>query len=87
LVTFADLPGLAISSSGEEVRLVDAALPSHGLSRSVDLESPYQSAIVRSVMLWYRRFDDQPAHRWLRETIASAAEPSWSDFQSEGCRT
>jgi DNA-binding transcriptional LysR family regulator len=36
-------------------------------------ELPFQSPKLRSVMLWHRRFDDQPAHRWLRETIVSAA--------------
>jgi DNA-binding transcriptional LysR family regulator len=120
LSTFADLPRLAISSSGEDLRFVDAALASHGQSRSVVLETPYlsagtvlarsdmlavlgrqiaqefrrsypieikelpfESATLRSVMLWHRRFDDQPAHRWLRETIASAATPSHRDLQSE----
>ena len=108
--TFADLPRLAISSSGEDLRFVDASLAAHDQSRSVVLETPYisagpllarsdmvavlgrqiarefrrsypieikelpfESAILRSVMLWHRRFDDQPAHRWLRETIVSAA--------------
>jgi DNA-binding transcriptional LysR family regulator len=111
LAIFAELPRLAISSSGEDLRFVDAALAAHGLSVSVALETPYisagpllarsdmvavlgrqiaqefrrsypiaikelpfESAILRSVMLWHRRFDDQPAHRWLRDTIASAAK-------------
>ena len=113
LATFADLPRLAISSSGEDLRFVEAALAAHGKSRSVVLETPYisagpllassdmvavlgrqiaqefhrsypieikelpfQSAVLRSVMLWHRRFDGQPAHRWLRQTIASAAKLS-----------
>jgi hypothetical protein len=25
------------------------------------------------VMSWHRRFDDVPAHRWLRDTIVEAA--------------
>jgi DNA-binding transcriptional LysR family regulator len=120
LATFADLPRLAISSSGEDLRFVDAALASRGQSRSVVLETPYlstgtvlarsnmlavlgrqiaqefrrsypieikelpfESAILRSVMLWHRRFDDQPAHRWLRETITTAAKLSRSDLLSE----
>jgi DNA-binding transcriptional LysR family regulator len=111
LAAFAGLPQLAISSSGEDLRFVDAALAAHGRSRSVVLETPYlsagpilaqsdmaavlgrrvaqeflrsypieikelpfPSAVLRSVMLWHRRFDDQPAHRWLRETVASAAK-------------
>jgi DNA-binding transcriptional LysR family regulator len=113
LTTFADLPRLAISSSGEDVRFVDEALASHDKARTVVLETPYLSAgtvlgrsdmvavlgrqiaqefrrsyrieikelpfespKLRSIMLWHRRFYDQPAHRWLRETIASAARPS-----------
>jgi DNA-binding transcriptional LysR family regulator len=37
--------------------------------RDLPLEAPR----LRSVMLWHRRFDDLPAHRWLRESIAAAA--------------
>jgi DNA-binding transcriptional LysR family regulator len=110
LAAFAKLPHLVISSSGEDVGFVDAALVSRGKSRSVILETPYLSAgpvlvqsdmvavlgrqiaqefrrahpielkdlpfdapKLRSIMLWHRRFDDQPAHRWLRATVASAA--------------
>jgi DNA-binding transcriptional LysR family regulator len=107
---FAALPHLVISSSGEDLRFVDAALATEGCVRNITLEAPYLSAgailvqsdmvavlgrqmaqafrrayaieirelpcpspPVRSVMLWHRRFDGQPAHRWLRETIASVA--------------
>jgi DNA-binding transcriptional LysR family regulator len=107
---FAGLPHLVISSSGEDLRFVDAALATEGCARNIVLEAPYLSAgailvqsdmvavlgrqmaqtfrrayaielrelpcpspPVRSVMLWHRRFDGQPAHRWLRETIASVA--------------
>src|ERR1700730_3544992 len=41
LATFADLPRLAISSSGEDVLFVDEALASNGQSRFVVLEVPY----------------------------------------------
>jgi DNA-binding transcriptional LysR family regulator len=34
---------------------------------------PFESPVLRSVMLWHRRFDNQTAHRWLRQTIESAA--------------
>lgn len=107
---FAALSELCITSSGDDLRFVDAALGETGHSRSIALEAPYHSAgtiIVqsdlvavlvnqiavefrrrfpieirelpfasqrsRSIMLWHRRFDTQPAHRWLRETIASLA--------------
>jgi DNA-binding transcriptional LysR family regulator len=33
----------------------------------------FEAPPLRSVMMWHRRFDDQPAHRWLRETIVAAA--------------
>lgn len=111
LAAFADLPQLTISSSGEDISFVDAALTARGLSRSIALETPYLSAgavlvqsnlvavlgrqiaqefrraypieirelpfdapKLRSVMLWHRRFDDQPAHRWLREVLITTAD-------------
>jgi DNA-binding transcriptional LysR family regulator len=100
------LKHLAISSSGEDLSFIDAALAQAKKSRSIALEVPYLSAgailvqsnlvallgrklaqefrrsfpieirdlpfdasKLRSVLLWHRRFDDAPAHRWLRETI------------------
>jgi DNA-binding transcriptional LysR family regulator len=36
-------------------------------------ELPFDAPKLRSVMNWHRRFDDMPAHRWLRETIIAAA--------------
>jgi DNA-binding transcriptional LysR family regulator len=36
-------------------------------------ELPFEAAHLHSVMSWHRRFDDVPAHRWLRGTIAGAA--------------
>lgn len=108
--TFAGLPQLAISSSGEDIGFIDAALAARGKTSDVALETPYLSAgavlvqsnlvavlgrqiaqefrraypieirelpfaapKLRSVMLWHRRFDDQPAHLWLRETIRATA--------------
>lgn len=44
LAAFAKLPQLVISSSGEDISFIDAALASHGLARSVVLEAPYLSA-------------------------------------------
>jgi DNA-binding transcriptional LysR family regulator len=35
-------------------------------------EPPYESPILEEQMLWHRRLDKQPAHRWLRDTIAEA---------------
>jgi hypothetical protein len=36
-------------------------------------ELPFQAPILHSVMSWHRRFDDVPAHRWLRSTIIGIA--------------
>jgi DNA-binding transcriptional LysR family regulator len=36
-------------------------------------ELPFEAPPLHSVMSWHRRFDDVPAHRWLRRTIAGAA--------------
>lgn len=36
-------------------------------------ELPFDAPKLRSIMLWHRRFDDQPAHRWLRETFIATA--------------
>ncbi|MEI9986324.1 MAG: hypothetical protein WDN69_26035 [Aliidongia sp.] len=110
LATFAALSHLVISSSGEDLGFVDAALGGVGYVRRVGLEAPYLSAgailvqsdmvavlgsqiarefrraypielrelpfksrALRSVMLWHKRFDAQPAHRWLREMIIATA--------------
>lgn len=110
LKAFAELPHLVISSSGEDLGFVDAALAAAGCARSIRLEAPYLSAgtilvqsdmvavlggkiaqefrrayaielrdlpfkspPLRSVMLWHKRFNDQAAHRWLRELMISVA--------------
>jgi DNA-binding transcriptional LysR family regulator len=36
-------------------------------------ELPVEAPPLHSVMSWHRRFDDVPAHRWLRSTIVGAA--------------
>jgi hypothetical protein len=36
-------------------------------------ELPFDAPKLQSVMSWHRRFDDLPAHRWLRDTIVAAA--------------
>jgi DNA-binding transcriptional LysR family regulator len=36
-------------------------------------ELPFEAPLLHSVMSWHRRFDDVPAHRWLRGTIVGAA--------------
>jgi len=36
-------------------------------------ELPFKAPFLHSVMSWHRRFDDVPAHRWLRDTIVETA--------------
>lgn len=36
-------------------------------------EPPYQSPHIRTVMLWHRRLERHPAHRWLRDAVSSVA--------------
>jgi DNA-binding transcriptional LysR family regulator len=36
----------------------------------VILPLPFPSPVTQTAMIWHRRFDRQPAHRWLRETVA-----------------
>jgi DNA-binding transcriptional LysR family regulator len=36
-------------------------------------ELPFEAPLLHSVMSWHRRFDDVPAHRWLRGTIVGTA--------------
>jgi DNA-binding transcriptional LysR family regulator len=35
---------------------------------------PYESPRVRTIMLWHRRLDRHPAHRWLRGVIVSTSK-------------
>ena len=37
-------------------------------------EPPYKSPPVRTAMLWHRRLDRHPAHRWLRDVILAVAK-------------
>jgi DNA-binding transcriptional LysR family regulator len=37
-------------------------------------ELPFASPTIATEMLWHRRFDNQPAHRWLRELVEHTAE-------------
>jgi DNA-binding transcriptional LysR family regulator len=109
VAALAELDYLGISSSGENIEFLDAALEARKSARVVASEVPYLSAgavLVQSnlvailgrklavefrraypieirelpfeaptlscVMSWHRRFDNLPAHRWLRDTIAAA---------------
>jgi DNA-binding transcriptional LysR family regulator len=37
-------------------------------------EPPFASPVIRTTMLWHRRLDSHPAHRWLRDMVSSAAK-------------
>jgi DNA-binding transcriptional LysR family regulator len=70
------LSAAAILSSTDMVavlsrRLAEHWVQSHGLSMC---RLPFASPVIRTTMLWHRRFDDQPAHRWLRKLIQQTAE-------------
>src|SRR5882672_10501917 len=51
-------------------------------------EPPYDSPRVRTVMLWHRRLDRHPAHRWLRDVVLSVAKSLRSEERRVGkeCR-
>ncbi|UAK23187.1 LysR family transcriptional regulator [Sphingomonas nostoxanthinifaciens] len=111
LATFAGLPQLAISSSGDDLSFIEDLLDAAGLTRTTQFEVPYLAAgavltqsdmiaiVARhvaeefrraysvqivdlpfaskpcmSVMVWQGRFEDQAAHRWMRQSIISVAD-------------
>jgi DNA-binding transcriptional LysR family regulator len=37
-------------------------------------QPPYESPKVPTIMLWHRRLDGHPAHRWLRKVLASVTK-------------
>jgi DNA-binding transcriptional LysR family regulator len=51
-------------------RIAEEFVRNHPL---VICKPPYDSPLVRTVMLWHRRLDRHPAHRWLREIILSVS--------------
>jgi DNA-binding transcriptional LysR family regulator len=51
-------------------RLAEHWVRTYGLSTC---KLPFASPTIRTGMLWHRRFDDQPAHRWLRQLVQEAA--------------
>jgi DNA-binding transcriptional LysR family regulator len=111
LESFAGLPRMTISSSGDDLGFIDDQLVNQGLARGGALAVPYLSltemltssdrvvvtrrqiarALARTVPIvthelpmarrqvgsflsWHRRFDSQPAHRWMRDLIATTAK-------------
>jgi DNA-binding transcriptional LysR family regulator len=111
--SFAALPHIAITSSGDDTHFIDDALADHGLTRFVSAKVPLHSLILMLVdseaiavvprrvaadlvvicplamrplpfpsprvalsMIWHRRLDNDPAHRWLRGTLRAAVNGS-----------
>ena len=107
--TFAALPHITITSSGDDTHFIDDALAERGLARLVSAMVPLHSLILMLIgskalavvprrvavdlvaicplamrplpfpsprvalpMIWHRRLDNDPAHRWLRGTVRSA---------------
>src|SRR4030081_224770 len=65
------LSAAAILSSADLVAVLSRRLAEHwvqlyGLSTG---DLPFTSPAIRTGMLWHRRFDNQPAHLWLRKLI------------------
>jgi DNA-binding transcriptional LysR family regulator len=52
-------------------RLAEHWVQIYGLSTS---ELPFESPVIHTGMLWHRRFDDQPAHLWLRNLVQQTTE-------------
>jgi DNA-binding transcriptional LysR family regulator len=52
-------------------RLAEYWVQTYGLSTS---ELPFESPVIHTGMLWHRRFDDQPAHLWLRKLVQQTTE-------------
>jgi DNA-binding transcriptional LysR family regulator len=70
------LSAAAILSSTNMVAVLSRRLAEHwvqtyGLSTCT---LPFASPVIRTGMLWHRRFDDHPAHLWLRKLVQQAAE-------------
>jgi DNA-binding transcriptional LysR family regulator len=69
------LSAAAILSSTDIVAVLSHRLGEHWV-RTYGLatcELPFESPSICSGMLWHRRFDNQPGHRWLRGVIQQAA--------------
>ena len=51
-------------------RIAEAFIRDHALELKTP---PYPSPRLKTAMLWHRRLDRHPAHRWLRDTITAVA--------------
>jgi DNA-binding transcriptional LysR family regulator len=70
------LSAVAILSTTDMVAVLSRRLAEHWV-RSYGLwicSLPFASPVIRTTMLWHRRFDDQPAHLWLRKLVQQIVE-------------
>jgi DNA-binding transcriptional LysR family regulator len=70
------LSAAAVLSGTDLVAVLSRRLAEHwvqlyGLSIC---ELPFASPVLRTGMLWHRRFDNQPAHLWLRHVVQRTVE-------------
>jgi DNA-binding transcriptional LysR family regulator len=72
------LSAAAILSNTDLVAVLSRRLAEHWvqLYSLSTRKLPFVSPIIRTEMLWHRRFDNQPAHFWLRQLIQKTAESS-----------
>src|SRR5262249_49932402 len=63
------LSAAAILARSDVVAPLSRRIAALGLRRP-----PHRPARRRTVMLWHRRLDRHPAHRWLRNVIALASK-------------
>src|SRR5258708_10591474 len=69
------LSAAAILYSTDMVAVLSPRLPDHWIRtyRLATCQLPFASPAIRTEMLWHRRFDEQPAHHWLRGVIQRVA--------------
>jgi DNA-binding transcriptional LysR family regulator len=70
------LSAAAILSNTDMVVVLSRRLAEHWVKiyGLTTCKLPFASPTIRTEMLWHRRFDDQPAHLWLRELVQQTAE-------------
>jgi DNA-binding transcriptional LysR family regulator len=70
------LAAAAILSSTDLVAVLSRRLAEHWVQRYgvTTRKLPFASPVIRTEMLWHRRFANQPAHLWLRKLIEQTAE-------------
>jgi DNA-binding transcriptional LysR family regulator len=67
-------PHLVANSNNLIATLMEGVIASSGFSGDlVVMAPPFELPTVDFLLLWHRRTDQHPAHRWLRACIAEAA--------------